>query len=59
MAPDQRTESSAAAQRRLTEQMLRLGQRIDQAKPGPERLEMLRQEASISDKLEALRSLRR
>jgi hypothetical protein len=59
MAPKQPLESSAAARRRLTEQMLRLGQRIDQQKPGPERLEMLRQEASISDKLEALRSARR
>jgi hypothetical protein len=59
MDPKQPTQRSAAAQRRLTEQMLRLGQQIDRQKPGPERLEMLRQEASISDKLEALRSPRR
>jgi hypothetical protein len=39
--------------------MLRLGQRIDRQKPGPERLELLRQQATLSDELEALRSLRR
>lgn len=59
MASTRPTESSASAQRKLTEAMLRLGQRIDRQKSGPERLQMLRQQATLSDELEALRSARR
>jgi hypothetical protein len=56
MEPD---KSRAASRRRLTEEMLRLGQRIDRQKSGPERLQLLRQQATLSDQLEALRALRR
>jgi hypothetical protein len=38
--------------------MLRLGQRIDRQKPGPERLQLLRQQATLSDELEQLRAVR-
>jgi hypothetical protein len=58
MAPTRRTETRTAAQRRLTEEMLRLAQQIDRQQPGPERLALLRQEATLSDQLEALRSPR-
>jgi hypothetical protein len=59
MAPKTKTESNAAAQRRLTEEMLNLGQSIDKQQSGsPKRLEMLRREAALSDKREALRSTR-
>jgi hypothetical protein len=55
--PTPTTESKAAARRRLTEEMLRLGQRIDKQQPGSaRRLELLRQQASLSDQREALRS---
>jgi hypothetical protein len=59
MAPTQSTPSRAAARQRLAEKMLRLGERIDRERPGPARLEMLRQQATLSDELEALRSPRR
>ena len=58
MAATKTAESNAAAQRRLTEEMLNLGQSIDQEDVGPKRLELLREQASVSDKLEALRSTR-
>jgi hypothetical protein len=58
MAPAQPAESSAAERRRLAEMLLRLGRRIDVQQPGPERLAMLRQQATLSDELEALRSPR-
>jgi hypothetical protein len=51
-------ESKAAAERRLTEAMLNLGQSIDRQQVGPRRLEMLRAQAALSDKREALRSTR-
>jgi hypothetical protein len=59
MAPTPRPEGRAAVRRRLEEKMLRLGKEIDQQKPGPERLALLRQEALLADQLEALRSARR
>jgi hypothetical protein len=60
MAPTPRQETKAAAQRRLSEEMLRLGKTIDREQVGtPERLEMLRQQASLSDDREHLRSGRR
>jgi hypothetical protein len=59
MAPMEPDKSRAASRRRLTEEMLRLGQRIDRQKSGPERLQLLRQQATLSDQLEALRALRR
>jgi hypothetical protein len=59
MAPIEPDKSRAAARRRLTEEMLRLGQRIDRQQSGPERLQLLRQQATLSDQLEALRALRR
>jgi hypothetical protein len=59
MAPTPSTESKAAARRQVSEEMLLLGQRIDRQKPGPERLELLRQQARLSDRLEALQSVRR
>jgi hypothetical protein len=58
MAATQPDESRAVARRRLTEEMLRLGQRIDRQKPGPERLQLLRKQATLSDELEALRAVR-
>jgi hypothetical protein len=60
MAPKPRQETKAAAQRRLSEEMLRLGKTIDRQEPGtPDRLAMLRQQASLSDARELLRSGRR
>ena len=58
MARKKPTESNAAAQRRLTEAMLTLGQSIDKQGTGPKRLQMLRDQASLSDKRELLRSTR-
>ena len=50
-------ETKAAARRRLISEMLKLGTTIDKQQPGkPERLELLRRQASLSDELEALRS---
>jgi hypothetical protein len=48
------SESRAAARLRLTEEMLNLGRKIDREQTGPKRLEMLRQQAALSDKREAL-----
>jgi hypothetical protein len=56
--PTSPTENKAAERRRLTEEMLTLGFTIDKQESGPERLEMLRRQAALSDKREALRSLR-
>ena len=51
------TETPAAARRRLTSEMTKLGTSIDKQQPGsPKRLELLRRQASVSDELEALRS---
>jgi hypothetical protein len=58
MATTQPPESNAEARRQVTEMMLRLGQRIDRQPPGHERLELLRQQATLSDQLEALRAIR-
>ena len=58
MAATTALESNAAAQRRLAKQMLMLDRSIDKEHVGPKRLELLREQASVSDKLEALRSTR-
>ena len=58
MARKIKTETNAAAQRRLTEAMLSLGHSIDKQGTGPKRLQMLRDQASLSDKRELLRSTR-
>ena len=58
MARKTPTETNAAAQRRLTEAMLSLGHSIDKQRTGPKRLQMLRDQASLSDKRELLRSSR-
>jgi hypothetical protein len=58
MARKTTPETNAAAQRRLTEAMLSLGHSIDKQRTGPKRLEMLREQASLSDKRELLRSSR-
>lgn len=59
MAPPSATETPAAARRRLTAEITRVGTKIDKQAPGPQRLELLRRQASLSDDLEALRSGRR
>jgi hypothetical protein len=59
MASTPPTESKAAAWRRLTQEMHELGRTIDQQAPGTrERLELLRRQAGLSDKREALLSNR-
>jgi hypothetical protein len=58
MAVKIKTESRAAAVRRLTEEMLNLEQSIDKQPTGPKRLELLREQAALSDKREALISTR-
>jgi hypothetical protein len=58
MASTRTTESRAAARLRLTEEMLNLGHKIDRHETGPERLDLLRQQAALSDKREALLSNR-
>ena len=55
MARKTPAETNAAAQRRLTDAMLSLGHSIDKQGTGPKRLEMLRAQASLSDKRELLR----
>lgn len=50
------SETKAAARRRLTNEMSKLGTSIDKQQPGPKRLELLRRQASVSDELESLRS---
>ena len=58
MAATTTLESNSAAQRRLVKEMLTLERSIDKEHVGPKRLELLREQASVSDKLEALRSTR-
>jgi hypothetical protein len=58
MAPTTRPETAAAEQRRLTKAILALGESIDKEQVGPRRLEMLRAQAALSDKREALHSTR-
>jgi hypothetical protein len=58
MARTPTNETRAAARLRLTEEMLNLGHKIDRLETGPKRLEMLRQQATLSDKREALLSTR-
>ena len=58
MTPKKPPETNAAAQRRLTAAMLDLGQSIDKQQVGPKRLDMLRAQAALSDKREALHSTR-
>lgn len=50
------SETKAAAKRRLTDEMLKIGTTIDKQRPGPKRLELLRRQASLTDQLETLRS---
>jgi hypothetical protein len=59
MAPTPPPSSRAVARQQLAEKMLRLGQRIDRERSGPARLELLRQQATLSDQIERLRSPRR
>jgi hypothetical protein len=57
MAPKSDAETTSSARRKLTEQMLRLDEKIDRQQPGsPERLALLREQANLSDKREALTS---
>ena len=58
MAATTTLESNSAAQRRLAKELLSLDRSIDREQVGPKRLELLREQASVSDKLEALRSTR-
>ena len=52
-------DRTAAARRKLTEKRLRLDQAIDRQQPGsPKRLDLLRQQANLSDQREALISNR-
>ena len=52
-------DRTAAARRKLTEKMLRLDQAIDWKQPvSPKRLDLLRQQANLSDQREALISNR-
>ena len=59
MAPNPPPSARTIARQQLAEKMLRLGQRIDRERPGPARLELLRQQATLSDEIEALRSRKR
>jgi hypothetical protein len=58
MAATTTLETNSAAQRRLAKELLTLDRSIDREQVGPKRLELLREQASVSDKLEALRSTR-
>jgi hypothetical protein len=59
MVPKPQTQSTVAARRKLTAKMLRLDQMIDRQQPGsPKRLELLREQANLSDQREALISAR-
>ncbi len=58
MAATTTLETNSAAQRRLAKELLSLDRSIDKEQVGPKRLELLREQASVSDKLEALRSTR-
>ena len=58
MAATTARETNSAAQRRLAKELAMLDRSIDKEQVGPKRLELLREQASVSDKLEALRSTR-
>jgi hypothetical protein len=58
MAATTALETNSAAQRRLAKELAMLDRFIDKEQVGPKRLELLREQASVSDKLEALRSTR-
>jgi hypothetical protein len=58
MAATTALETNSAAQRRLAKELAMLDRSIDKEPVGPKRLELLREQASVSDKLEALRSTR-
>jgi hypothetical protein len=58
MAATTALETNSAAQRRLAKELAMLDRSIDKEQVGPRRLELLREQASVSDKLEALRSTR-
>jgi hypothetical protein len=58
MAATTAIETNSAAQRRLAKELAMLDRSIDKEQVGPKRLELLREQASVSDKLEALRSTR-
>src|SRR4051812_46485608 len=58
MAATTTLESNSAAQRRLAKELATLGRSIEKEQVGPKRLELLREQAAVSDKLEALRSTR-
>ena len=58
MAATTTLETNSAAQRRLAKELATLDRSIDREQVGPRRLELLREQASVSDKLEALRSTR-
>jgi hypothetical protein len=58
MAATTALETNSAAQRRLAKELAMLDRSIDKEQVGPKRLELLREQASVSDKLEALRSTR-
>jgi hypothetical protein len=58
MAATTTFETNSAAQRRLAKELAALDRSIDKEQVGPRRLELLREQASVSDKLEALRSTR-
>jgi hypothetical protein len=58
MAATTTLETISAAQRRLAKELAALDRAIDKEQVGPRRLELLREQAAVSDKLEALRSTR-
>jgi hypothetical protein len=58
MAATTTLETNSAAQRRLAKELAALDRSIDKEHVGPKRLALLREQASVSDKLEALRSTR-
>ena len=58
MAATTTLESNSAAQRRLAKELSTLDRSIDKEQVGPKRLELLREQAAVSDRLEALRSTR-
>ena len=58
MAATTTLETNSAAQRRLAKELATLDRSIDKEQVGPRRLELLREQASVGDRLEALRSTR-
>ena len=58
MAATTTLETNSAAQRRLAKELATLDRSIDKEQVGPKRLELLREQASVGDRLEALRSTR-